>query len=111
MTSAPRVLLVDPADSRDSLADRLRMQGYVVTVARDCAAGAHLALSDPPAIVVADLWMSGISGIQLCRLLKSEPATESVPVIRRGPESNGPARWPTSGRGGWATSRGRWPTR
>jgi two-component system cell cycle response regulator len=64
------------------------MQGYAVTVAADPATGAHLALSDPPAIVVADLWMPGISGVQLCRLLRSEPATESVPILLRGPDQS-----------------------
>src|SRR6266571_4535050 len=79
-----RVLLVDPSDGRDALAERLRAQGYAVTTEGDPASGAHQALCDPPAVVVADLWMPGISGVQLCRLLRSEPATASVPVILRG---------------------------
>jgi two-component system cell cycle response regulator len=62
------------------------MQGYHVEVASDGADGGRLALSNPPAIVVADLWMPGISGVQLCRLLKAEPATQNVPVVLRGPE-------------------------
>jgi len=82
------VVLVDPSPTRETLAERLRMQGYVVTTAADAASGAHVVLSDPPAVVVADLWMPGISGIQLCRLLRSEPATESVPVVLRGPDQS-----------------------
>lgn len=35
----------------------------------------------PPAAVVTDLWMPGISGLQLCRLLRLEPATSHIPVI------------------------------
>jgi two-component system cell cycle response regulator len=87
------VLLVDPSPGRDVLAERLRMQGYLVTAVADGATGAHLALSEPPAIVIADLWMPGISGIQLCRLLRSEPATEAVPVVLRGPEQTGRDRF------------------
>jgi two-component system cell cycle response regulator len=64
------------------------MQGYVVTTVASAAEGAPIALSDPPAVVVADLWMPGISGVQLCRLLRSEPATEAVPVLLRGPDGN-----------------------
>jgi two-component system, cell cycle response regulator len=79
------ILLVDPSETRESLAERLRMQGYAVTVVASPAEGATLALADPPAAVVADLWMPGISGVQLCRLLGAEPATERVPVILRGP--------------------------
>lgn len=81
----PRVILVDAEPTRDVLAARLRMQGYDVDVAPSPAEGARIALAEPPAVVVADLWMPGISGVQLCRLLRSEPATEHVPIVLRGP--------------------------
>ncbi|MDP9149925.1 MAG: diguanylate cyclase, partial [Myxococcota bacterium] len=85
MHSGKRVLLLDPSDSRrDVLARRLRAQGYVVDDKGDATAGADMALSAPPDAVVADLWMPGISGVQLCRLLRSEPATADVPVILAG---------------------------
>src|SRR5687768_13161763 len=85
--SAPIVLIDPSVDSPSSLAGRLRMQGYAVAEARAPADGARLALADPPAAVIADLWMPSISGVQLCRLLKAEPATEHTPVILRGPDS------------------------
>jgi two-component system cell cycle response regulator len=87
------VILVDPSEEREILADRLRMQGYGVTVAASPVEGAGLALADPPAAVVADLWMPGISGVQLCRLLRAEPATERVPLILRGPEGDRRSRF------------------
>jgi two-component system cell cycle response regulator len=62
-------------------AKRLRAQGYAVDETGDPAVGADLALRSPPAAIVADLWMPAISGVQLCRLLRSEPATADVPVI------------------------------
>jgi two-component system cell cycle response regulator len=77
-----RVLLIDTdAARREMVARRLRAQGYAVEDAADAANGADLALRAPPAAVVADLWMPSISGVQLCRLLRSEPATADVPVI------------------------------
>jgi two-component system cell cycle response regulator len=76
------VLLIDPTDRRrEILCRRLRAQGYLVDETGDAATGAHMALSAPPAAVIADLWMPGISGVQLCRLLKSEPATADVSVV------------------------------
>ncbi|HVV49419.1 MAG TPA: GGDEF domain-containing response regulator [Polyangia bacterium] len=87
------IILVDPCDTRETLAERLRMQGHQVTVTASPVAGAGLALADPPAAVIADLWMPGISGVQLCRLLRAEPATERVPVILRGPESDRQSRF------------------
>src|SRR5688572_4899528 len=63
---------------------RLSAQGYLVDATGDPVSGADLALASPPAAFVADLWMSGISGVQLCRLLHTEPATAEVPVILLG---------------------------
>jgi diguanylate cyclase (GGDEF)-like protein len=81
-----RVLLIDPSDeARRTLAERLRLQGFTVLECRDGAEGAIAALQDPPAAVVADLSMPSISGVQLCRLLKSENGTSDVPVVLRGP--------------------------
>lgn len=84
-STQPRIILVDVSDeSRDVMVRRLNAQGYIVEPAADAAMGADLALTAPPAVVVADLWMPAISGVQLCRLLRAEPATADVPVILRG---------------------------
>ncbi|MCA9545059.1 MAG: response regulator, partial [Myxococcales bacterium] len=79
-----RLVLIDPDDAgRAVMERRLSAQGYTVQGFGDVAAGANATLSNPPAAVVADLWMPGISGVQLCRLLQAEPATESVPLVLR----------------------------
>jgi two-component system cell cycle response regulator len=93
MAAGKQVILIDPSAERDVLAERLRVQGYMVTVTPDPAAGASLALADPPAAVVADLWTTGISGVQLCRLLRAEPATSHVPTILRGPDQDQHSRF------------------
>jgi two-component system cell cycle response regulator len=82
------VILIDPDEqTRDVLIQRLRMQGYKATGFAGPVEGANAALASPPSAVIADLWMSGISGVQLTRLLQAEAATERVPVILRGPDS------------------------
>ncbi len=82
-----RVLLVDPSSARrEMLARRLGAQGYVVESVSEAVTCAEAALATPPAAVVADLWMPGISGVQLCRLLRAEPATADVPVLLCGDE-------------------------
>jgi two-component system cell cycle response regulator len=81
----PRVILVDANDeSREVMVRRLSSQGYAVEAFGDPALGADLALASPPCALIADLWMPSISGVQLCRLLRAEPATAGVPVILRG---------------------------
>jgi two-component system cell cycle response regulator len=78
----PRIILVDDsASARALLGLRLREEGYEVEDAPDAVQGAELALAKPPYAVVTDLWMPGMSGVQLCRLLRAEPATSRVPVI------------------------------
>ena len=80
-------MLIDPdRDKREVLAERLRAQGYDVQ-AEGCPTDAiGRCLAEPPSAVIADLWMPSISGVQLCRLLRSEASTSSVPVILRAVE-------------------------
>jgi len=89
-----RIILVDvSAHSRDVVARRLTAQGYAVEAFDDPALGANVALASPPSAVVADLWMPSISGVQLCRLLRAEPATANVPVVLRGPNDDPRSRF------------------
>ncbi len=84
---APCILLIDSSEPRrEARARRLRSQGYAVQEAKDGATGADEALASPPAAIVAELWMPSVSGVQLCRLMKSEPATCDVPVVLCGDE-------------------------
>ena len=77
-----RVLIVD--DDRkilDLLVDFLELEGYEVMTARDGAEAIDLALSVNPDIVVSDVVMPVIGGLELCRRLKQEPRTANVPVL------------------------------
>ena len=77
-----RVLLVDDsASARALLRSRLTENGHEVTDVGQAAEAAELALIKAPDCVVTDLWMPDISGLQLCRLLKAEPATAHTPVV------------------------------
>jgi two-component system cell cycle response regulator len=90
----PRVILVDANDeSREVTMRRLSSQGYAVEAFRDPALGADLALVSPPCALIADLWMPSISGLQLCRLLRAEPATAEMPVILRGQDDDPRSRF------------------
>ncbi len=84
-TAHKRIILLAPSEDVATLSRRLRMQDYTVEEAKNGVEAASLALGEPPAAVIADLWMSGVSGVQLCRLLKGEAATAHVPIILRGP--------------------------
>jgi PAS domain S-box-containing protein len=77
-----RVLIVD--DDRkilDLLVDLLELEGYEVSTAPDGAEAIDLARSLNPDIIVSDVVMPVIGGLELCRLLKQEPRTANVPVL------------------------------
>ena len=79
-----RVLLVDDSPARDAaVAERLQAAGWSVQVAADAEEALLAALASPPDAVVTDLWMPGLSGLQLCQLLRGEPGTAHVPVLLR----------------------------
>ena len=77
-----RVLVVDDSELSRALIQRmLQRQGFDVLTAADGAEGAVLALREHPDAVVTDLEMPVMDGYQLARLLKSDPATEDIPLL------------------------------
>jgi len=77
-----RVLLVDDSPAlQAAVAQKLENAGWSVRVATDAEEALISALSAPPDAVVTDLWMPGLSGLQLCQLLRGEPATAHIPVL------------------------------
>src|SRR3974390_2918392 len=80
--TVPRVLVVDDSSSiRKLLGQRLRAHGHLVDEATDAETAFELATANPPEVVVTDLVMKGLSGVQLCRLLRNDPATAHIPVV------------------------------
>jgi PAS domain S-box-containing protein len=77
-----RVLIVD--DDRkilDLLVDLLELERYEVATAPDGARAIELVLSFDPDVVVSDVVMPEVGGLELCRRLKEDPRTAYVPVL------------------------------
>lgn len=75
-------LVDDSASMRKVLGATLRSEGYEVEEFPDAASAIARATNPPtPSVVVTDLMMPGISGVQLCRLLQADAATAGVPVV------------------------------
>jgi CheY-like chemotaxis protein len=62
------------------LNDLLEDEGYRVRTGVDGQA-LRAALADPPRLVLLDVMMPGMDGIEVCRRLKSDPRTRGVPVV------------------------------
>jgi DNA-binding response OmpR family regulator len=70
--TAVRALVVDdePALVR-AVAGYLQREGFTVTTAADGESALHAARTDPPDVVVLDLMLPGIDGIEVCRTLRT----------------------------------------
>ncbi|HLJ84508.1 MAG TPA: response regulator [Candidatus Eremiobacteraceae bacterium] len=77
-----RVLLVDDEPVLRSVVRQfLEFSGYEVAEAADGRHALALARERPPEIVLTDLLMPNIDGLDFCRALRSDAATRDVPVI------------------------------
>jgi PleD family two-component response regulator len=77
-----RVLVVD--DDRDMarlLELHLSFDGFEVDVRADGAAALDRAATHPPDLVLLEATLPGMDGLEVCRRLRADPATASVPVI------------------------------
>ena len=82
MNDPPRILVVDDTPSNVKLlADILRARGYGVVTAVNGAEALARVERDAPDLVLLDVMMPGMSGYEVCRKLRDNPATAMLPVI------------------------------
>jgi CheY-like chemotaxis protein len=78
----PVALLVDrDDDTRAMYGEYLRASGYSIEEAADGREALARALAQPPAVVITEISLPGMSGIDLCHLLRRDHATRRVPII------------------------------
>ncbi len=79
---APTVLVVedDPVILR-LLEVNFELEGFEVVLAHDGAEGIEAAKSMQPDIIVSDIMMPRVSGIELVQALKADDATAKIPII------------------------------
>ena len=77
-----KILIVeDEIDVADLLAHHLRGEGFSVEIVNNGRAALPTVKSQPPTLVVLDLMLPEISGLDLCRMIKSDPRTNKIPII------------------------------
>ncbi len=76
------VLVVDDTPSQLELIHTFLLDGgYTVITASDAKDGLKKAVSYQPDAIITDVVMPGMSGFELCRQLKKNPATQKLPII------------------------------
>jgi DNA-binding response OmpR family regulator len=77
-----RILLIeDERDIVELVRYHLEREGFQVVPAADGGAGLRRAREEPPDLVVLDLMLPGLDGLEVCRQLRRDPATRSLPIL------------------------------
>src|SRR5258705_13562673 len=88
----PKILIIeDEPDIRELLAYNLNRDGFEATAVADGKTGLAAARRLVPDLILLDLMLPGIDGLEVCRKLRGEPATAGVALIMvtaRGEESD-----------------------
>lgn len=77
--TTPGILLIDgELTIAESIRECLQREGFRVVVARDGGRGIELFRTDPPALVLVDLVLPGLSGLDVVRIIRAE---STVPIV------------------------------
>src|SRR6185369_3388556 len=77
-----KILIVDDeAPNREVLGRLMSRLGYQVSTAENGEAALRQVAEQPPDVVLLDVNMPGIDGVEVCRRLKADAATRLIPVV------------------------------
>jgi two-component system phosphate regulon response regulator PhoB len=75
------LIIEDERDVVDLLALNLHKAGFRTSTALDGAAGLEKAGSQKPGFIILDLMLPKMPGLEVCKILKSDPETRQVPIM------------------------------
>ncbi|MBU0713793.1 MAG: response regulator transcription factor [Verrucomicrobia bacterium] len=75
------VIVEDEEDILELLRYHLAREGYSVTTASNGAQALKIISQKMPALVLLDLMLPGLNGLELCRSLKQDPRTAAIPIM------------------------------
>jgi two-component system phosphate regulon response regulator PhoB len=82
IASGRKILIIeDENDVADLLTLTLRKAGFRISTSPDGASGLQSARDDKPDFVILDLMLPKMSGLEVCRILKSDTTTSHIPIL------------------------------
>lgn len=77
-----RILVVeDEPEIQELIRYNLTREGYRVCLATSGEEALAAVRRDPPDLILLDLMLPGVDGLEVCRRLKGDPATRAIPVV------------------------------
>jgi CheY-like chemotaxis protein len=77
-----RILIAeDDPQTRDLLVSVVEDLGYAAVAVPDGAAALVAVAGEPPDLILSDVGMPELGGFELCRRLKTDPATRLIPLV------------------------------
>lgn len=77
-----KILIVDDNQmNMELVSDLLEVNGFQVLQAGDASAGIDLARKERPDLILMDIQLPGMDGLQATRILKEDMATREIPVV------------------------------
>lgn len=78
----PKILVVDDEpDALEILGFKLKEAGYAPLFAKDGARALAAARDERPALIVLDLMLPEVDGLEVCKILRRDPATAAIPIL------------------------------
>ena len=78
----PLILIIeDDERSRKLVRDVLQVKGYVTLESETAEEGLRLAQEQHPALILMDIQLPGMNGIEALKALRANPDTQTIPVI------------------------------
>lgn len=81
MANETILIIEDEQTLANNLADKLRAEGYNVSIAVDGEAGWDKVRAEKPNLLVLDIMLPGLDGLSLCRMIRNERSIGRTPII------------------------------
>lgn len=75
------LIIDDEQDILDLLSYNLKKEGFSILAAKDGISGKEAVRNSIPDLIILDLMLPGIDGLELCRILKKDPKSAMIPII------------------------------
>lgn len=81
MANESILIIEDEQTLVSNLADKLRAEGYNVSIAMDGETGWDKVRAEKPNLLVLDIMLPGLDGLSLCRMVRNENSISRTPII------------------------------